>query len=329
MAPQKRPVLLVGTATGVCQVACATDGSAEVVGEATSLPHATARLAICKTRPQIVYLAAYEAGVWRSDDGGRTWSQLKTYPVAQAHSVVVDPRDAAVVYVGSEPAAIFHSRDGGNTWQECDSFRQLPNAKQWHFFAPRHAHVRDLVMAADDPACLYAGIEVGGVVRSRDGGASWQQLHGPYEDVHSLSVTPARPSTVYAATARQPWRSDDGGETWSALGRGLPYRYIVPVAVAPDDPEMVLVSCSTGFQRQTGRVMRSTDGGRTWGTPEWPGPDDDMAIAITWDPAAPRTVYAGTDAGKLYHSTDRGATWQALSVTLDSVAVGGLVVTPR
>jgi photosystem II stability/assembly factor-like uncharacterized protein len=184
-------------------------------------------------------------------------------------------------------------------------------------------------MAADNPARLYAGLEVGGVVRSSDGGVTWQQLHGPYEDVHSLSVTPARSHTLYAATARQPWRSDDGGETWTAIGAGLPHRYIVPVAVAPDDPDLVLVSCSTSFQRQTGRLARSTDGGRTWQEPQWPGPGDDMAVAIAWDMAEARVVYAGTDGGKLYRSTDRGASWQALSVTLDSVAVGGLVVVPR
>jgi hypothetical protein len=53
-----------------------------------------------------------------------------------------------------------------------------------------------------------------------------------------------------------------------------------------------------------------------------------MAIAIAWDQAAPQVVFAGTDCGKLYRSTDRGATWQDLPVTLDSVAVGGLLVMP-
>lgn len=321
--------LLVGTATGVCQIASTADGQAEVLGAVTPLPHAVARLGMCQAQPHIVYLVAYEGGVWRSDDRGATWRQLPAYPVEHAHSVVVDPHDARVVYVGSEPAAIFRSRDGGETWQECQSFRAVPESKHWHFFAPRHAHVRDLAMATDDPQRLYAGLEVGGVVRSTDGGDTWQQLHGPYEDVHSLSVTPARAQALYAATARQPWRSDDGGETWSAIGAGLPHRYIVPIAAAPDDPDVVLVSCSTSFQRQTGVLARSTDAGRSWQHATWPGPQDDMVIAIAWDTAEPRQVFAGTDGGKLYRSTDRGASWQALPVTLDSVAVGGLLVLPR
>jgi hypothetical protein len=53
-----------------------------------------------------------------------------------------------------------------------------------------------------------------------------------------------------------------------------------------------------------------------------------MVIAIAWEQAAPHTVFAGTDGGKLYRSTDRGETWQTLPVTLDSVAVGGLIVMP-
>ncbi len=326
---EDQATLMVGTASGVCQVSSTADGKAEVIGQITPLPHAVARLAVCKTQPQVVYLAAYEGGMWRSDDSGQTWRQLHAYPVAHAHSVVVDPRDPAVVYMGSEPAAIFHSRDGGSTWHECRGFRAVPESNQWHFFAPRHAHVRDLTMAADDPKRLYAGLEVGGVIRSTDGGDTWQQLQGPYEDVHSLSVTPARAQSLYAATARQPWRSDDGGETWTALGEGLPHRYIVPIAAAPDDPDVVLVSCSTSFQRQTGYLARSTDGGRSWQQATWPGPDNDMVIAIAWDTADTHQVFAGTDGGKLYRSTDRGASWQTLPVTLESVAVGGLLVMPR
>ncbi len=321
--------LMAGTASGVCQVSISADGQAEIIGQITPLPHAVARMAVCQTLPQVVYLAAYEGGMWRSDDSGQTWRQLRTYPVAHAHSVVVDPRDPAVVYVGSEPAAIFHSRDGGSTWHECQGFRAVPESNQWHFFAPRQAHVRDLTMAADDPQCLYAGLEVGGVVRSTDGGNTWKQLQGPYEDVHSLSVTSARTQVLYAATARQPWRSDDGGDTWTAIGEGLPHPYIVPIAAAPDDPNVVLVSCSTSFQRQTGYLARSTDGGRSWQQTTWPGPDHDMVIAIAWDRVDDRQVFAGTDGGRLYRSTDRGASWQTLPVALEQVAVGGLLVMPR
>jgi hypothetical protein len=54
-----------------------------------------------------------------------------------------------------------------------------------------------------------------------------------------------------------------------------------------------------------------------------------MVIALAWDAADPRHAFAGTDGGKLYHSTDRGVSWQVVPVTFESIAVGGLLVIPR
>ena len=97
------------------------------------------------------------------------------------------PQDAQTVYVGSEPATVFGSHDGGESWKECVGFRAVPEAQQWFFHSEtRHSHVRDLRMAPHDPRRLYAGIEVGGVVCSRDGGVSWQQLPGTHDDISSL-----------------------------------------------------------------------------------------------------------------------------------------------
>ncbi len=51
-----------------------------------------------------------------------------------------------------------------------------------------------------------------------------------------------------------------------------------------------------------------------------------MVVAFEWDPSSPGDVYAGTDGGKLYHSSDRGQSWQQMPVTLSSIAVGALAV---
>ncbi|MBI3090483.1 MAG: hypothetical protein HYY96_07420 [Candidatus Tectomicrobia bacterium] len=324
-----RAYLLVGMHDGVCKVACRTDGSAEVVGAVTPLEHAAARLAVCRTQPRVAYLAAYEAGLWRSDDGGGTWRRLERYPVEHAHSVAVHPQQPERLSVGSEPAAIYQSEDGGASWRECENFRLLPESKDWYFFEPRQPHVRALTLAAHDAACLYAGVEVGGVYRSTDAGASWRACLGTHPDVHSLSVTPARPRTLYAATARHPYRSDDGGDTWTEIGSGLPLPYIVPISPAPDDADLVLVACADSSRRRSSRLMRSTDGGRTWHEPDWPGSKRDMAVALAWDFSDSAVVYAGTDKGALYRSGDRGASWEKLPVSLGSVAVGSLAVVPR
>ena len=58
------------------------------------------------------------------------------------------------------------------------------------------------------------------------------------------------------------------------------------------------------------------------------GSDDDMVVAIDWDPTNVRRVYAGTDRGKIYCSSDRGESWELVPVTVPAIAVGALIVGP-
>jgi photosystem II stability/assembly factor-like uncharacterized protein len=181
-------------------------------------------------------------------------------------------------------------------------------------------------MAPHDPCSLYAGIEVGGVVRSRDGGAHWQQLPGTHDDIHCISLSPARPQTVYVATARGPYRSDDEGQHWARINHGLQRPYALHISVASDDADLVLLTVSTNARRQQPQLYRSTTGGSEWQHIASVGSDDDMVVAIDWDPRDPLRVYAGTDRGKLFCSYDRGVSWEPLPIRLPTVAVGALIV---
>jgi photosystem II stability/assembly factor-like uncharacterized protein len=321
--------LYIGMHDGVCVLTSTDAGQTWRQGPITLLAHAAARLTVSPTVPQRAYLAAYEAGVYRTDDGGMTWQHLAAYPSVYAHSVLVHPQDAQTVYVGSEPAAVFSSRNGGESWEESVGFQAVPEAKQWFFHAEtRHAHVRDLRLAPHDPRCLYAGIEVGGVVSSHDGGTSWQQLPGTHDDIHCISLSPAQPQTVYVATARGPYRSDHAGQHWEFINHGLQRPYALHISAAPDAADLVLLSVSSSARRQQPQLYRSTTGGRTWQQLAPPGAEDDMVVAIDWDSNEPHCVYAGTDRGAILRSRDRGVSWEALPVRLPTVAVGALVVGP-
>lgn len=321
--------IYVGMHDGVCTVTTTDGGQTWRQGPITPLAHAAARLSVSPAVPHRAYLAAYEAGVYRTDDSGLTWQQLSSYPSAYAHSVLVHPQDAETVYVGSEPATLYRSHDGGSTWQECAAFRAVPEAQQWFFHSDtREAHVRDLRMAPHEPRCLYAGIEVGGVVGSRNAAASWRQLPGTHDDIHCINLSPARPQTVYVATARGPYRSDDEGQSWSLINNGLARPYTLHIAAAPDDADVVLVTVSQNAGRQRPQLYRSTTAGRTWELVEACGSEDDMVVAFDWDPSTPQRVYAGTDNGHLYWSRDRGLSWEPVPAQLSSVAVGALVVGP-
>ena len=320
--------LLVGMHDGVCAVTSPDGGRSWIQGDVTPLAHAASRLSVSPADPRRAYLAAYEAGVYRTDDGGATWVRLPKYPPAYAHSVQVYPDDPQQVLVGSEPAGIFRSGDGGETWEECAGFQEVPESEEWFFHSDtRYSHVRDLRMSPGDPSRLYAGIEVGGVVRSLDGGSSWEQLRGTDADVHYINISGAMPERVYVATAAGPYGSDDAGLTWKPLMGGLQSTYSVHIVAAPNDADLVLLSVSRSFRRESAQLYRSASGGSQWQVVEGVGSEDDMVVAMDWDQAEPRRVYAGTDRGRLYVSEDRGESWGELPLRLPSVSVGALTVT--
>lgn len=318
--------LYIGSHDGVCALSSSDGGKTWDLSQGTSLAHAASRLTASAANPKRAYLAAYEAGVYRTDDGGATWQHLSAYPSDYAHSVLVHPDDPQRVWVGSEPATIFSSRDGGDTWVEDPGLRAVPESSQWSFHAAtRDSHVRDLRMAPHDSNILYAGVEVGGMVRSRDGGQTWRQLPGLNDDVHCIGLSLARPQTVYVATARGPYRSDDEGENWEFMNQGIDRRYALHIAVAPEDADIVLLTVSENSRRGNPQLLRSTNGGRNWQAVGSVGGDDDMVVGIDWDPNNPRRVYAGTDHGRVYSSEDNGESWTQIPVELGTIAVGALI----
>ena len=105
--------LYVGMHDGVCALSSTDVGKTWQQGQVTPLAHAAARLSTSATAPQRAYVAAYEAGVYRTDDGGLTWRHLASYPSDYAHSVLVHPQDAQTVSVANlQPS--FCSHDGGD-----------------------------------------------------------------------------------------------------------------------------------------------------------------------------------------------------------------------
>ncbi len=320
----------LGMHDGVCAITSEDNGVSWRQGPITQLPHAAARLSASPVIPQRAYLAAYEAGVYRTDDGGKTWTSLKSYPSPYAHSVLAHPAEGDTLFVGSEPATVYRSDDGGNSWTELEGFTRVPEAVDWGFHSPtRDSHVRDLRAVPGNPKGLYAGIEVGGMVGSIDGGSNWRQLPGLNDDIHCVSLSDDRPERVYVATARAPYRSDDNGATWQLINHGIDRRYTLHIASAPDDAGLALVTVSENARRLNPQFYRSTDGGDSWqmvvGLGEGREPEE-MVVAFEWDPVDTSRVYAGTDGGRLFQSADRGITWEELPVRLSSVAVGALAV---
>jgi photosystem II stability/assembly factor-like uncharacterized protein len=282
-------VLVIGTTEGVFVWGVEPGGSAR----ASNLTDRDVKV-LRRTGQRV--LAGTADGMYLSDDGGCTWqpSGLEGREVLEVMPASSDPR---VVYASTRPPALFRSRDRGETWSEIESFTRafdaeswgLPNIPSW----PPGARAHAIVVDATNPERCLVGIEVGGVVSTEDDGATWSTvLPGGNPDVHYLVADPSRSETLYVSTgfgrigrlAEQPneeriagmFGSDDGGRSWRYLWADMQRQYTRPLCIDPRPPHALTVG--------------------------------------TTPSAAPYITYriAGGAQGRMFQSTDRGATWRSL-----------------
>jgi photosystem II stability/assembly factor-like uncharacterized protein len=261
------------------------------------------------------------AGIWRSVDAGASWETVD-FPQPDVFSVAVSAADGAV-YAGCEPSMLFVSRDRGESWAELASLREIPSAPTWSFPPrPWTSHVRWIAPSPHDPGLLLVGIELGGVMRSEDGGATWSDHRpGAYTDCHSLAWHPTASGRVYEAAGQGAALSVDGGATWEAADAGRDRHYIWAVAVDPADPDRWLVSASTGPFAAHGRGSAQAAIYRRRGTGPWeplagglPQPLDAMPYTLAF---ADGLVVTGLADGTVYESPDAGDSWRRVQLAGD------------
>jgi BNR/Asp-box repeat len=279
-----------------------------------SLPDSTAQcLALDPGDSDTVYVGLGAGGVRKTTDGGSTWANLGLAE-QQVFSVAVSAADGAI-YAGTEPSALFRSDDGGGTWRELTGLLDLPSRPTWSFPPrPWTSHVRWVAPSPHEADTILAGIELGGLMRSTDGGETWHDHRpGAQRDVHSLAWHPRALGRAYEAGGGGAAWSEDAGDTWTPADDGRDRHYTWSVAVDPDDPELWYVSASHGPFSAHGRgdpeasIYRRSNG--TWevlsaGLPD-PLPAMPYALVATRD-----RLFAGLANGELWESRDRGDSWQ-------------------
>src|SRR5919204_2294093 len=146
-----------------------------------------------------IYAGLREGGVRRTLDAGRSWLDC-ALPEPGVFSLAVSAADGAI-YVGTEPSRLFRSDDRGESWRELDALLELPSRPHWSFPPrPWTSHVRWIAPSPHDAHLLLVGIELGGLMRSTDGGETWQDHRpGAQPDVHSLAWHPSVPGRAYEA----------------------------------------------------------------------------------------------------------------------------------
>jgi photosystem II stability/assembly factor-like uncharacterized protein len=351
------------------------DGGASWQAANGGLPHLDVmELAIAPSQPQTVYCTlrttargedAWNGGVFRSDDGGRTWqsrsvglghivgkSGSASKLSSQYKEIVVHPRDAETVYVGDAAwvsAGIYKTTNGGRNWQRVTE-KEQPKSMDYGWITQWGPHAESLTLSPAAPERLWFGTS-GHVFSTQNGGTSWQQRYtrqltdGRWTS-NGLEVTclndvlpdPHRANRVFLAYMDIGLlRSDDNGQSVRDANKGMKFRgNTFTVAFDPTQPDVMWAGTGE-WGNNHGEICRSTDGGTSWqrvGTPET-GLPDGQSRSIVVDAASPlgkRTLYATVNGHGIYKSSDGGDSWQALHEGLPEVArrqPRGVLLNPR
>jgi photosystem II stability/assembly factor-like uncharacterized protein len=192
--------------------------------------------------------------------------------------------------------------------------------------------VRWIAPSPHVPELILVGIELGGLMRSSDGGESWEDHRpGAQRDVHSLAWHPRVHGRAYEAGGGGAAFSEDAGESWQRADDGRDRHYTWAVAVDPEDAEVWYVSASTGpfaahggrdpqariYRRRDGEAWRALAGGL-------PEPLPAMPYALV---AADGRLFAGLADGAIWESLDGGDSWTGAGVEGEVPALRALVST--
>jgi len=237
------------------------------------------------------------------------------------------------VYAGTQPAHLFYSDDLGKSWTELPGLRQVPGVEKWTFPGPPHqAHAKSITFHPNDPNIIYVAVEVGGFLKSTDGGKTWSVVSGVNPDAHRVLIPTSDPTKVYGTApttncgpevAAGFCVSTDGGQSWiSMTPRDFRIGYVDPFFVHPKNPNLLFVGgAKTGpgtwrtLHTADARIARSRDGGRTWdilseGLPEHIRANIEGMAMDVWNGGC--ALFAGTTDGDVFYSNDEGDHWQTI-----------------
>jgi photosystem II stability/assembly factor-like uncharacterized protein len=332
--PSKPLVFYMGAANGGVWKTTNAGQIWRNISDSVSTISGVGAIAVAPSDPNVIYVGTGERdlredlthgnGVWRSTDGGASWTSLGLAPTRQTGAIRVDPRDPDRVYVAAMGHAfapnsergVFRSTDGGASWKKV-------------LFLDDSTGAIDLAMDPSNPRILYAamwrfqrapwGMQQGGgrtgIYKSTDGGDTWTSITDaaglpkrPLGRI-GLAVSPARPQRLWASVEAPDssggiFRSDDAGATWMRINGEQKFHvrawYYSTLTADPVDENTVYVMNLS--------VHKSIDGGKTFERVRVPHGD----THFLWiDPKDPSRMINGNDGGATV-SLDGGRSWSSV-----------------
>ena len=249
-------------------------------------------LAIDDQTPTTLYIGTYQYGVYKSTDGGTSWSAVNTgLPIDYSvTSLTVDPSSPTTLYAQTETTIPAHpkplnvtnsykSTDGGDSWNKIPA----PEWRYVYYFSFK----RPLAIDPITTDTLYLGTGET-VSKSLDGGASWFPVYDVAPNVTAIAIDPQTPAILYIGTGDGAYKSTDGGASWFAVS--ISQLVVSTLAIDFSIPTILYMGTSGNG------VFRSQDGGASW-----IGFNTGLANlnvnAVSIDPSEPTILYAATEDG--------------------------------
>jgi photosystem II stability/assembly factor-like uncharacterized protein len=273
-------------------------------------------------------IAGTQVGPYRTTDGGDSWTSMN-FPVSDVvWSVIYSENEPTTLFCGTQGTGVFRSQDDGATWYEFTV--ESPEGLCKMGFPTR---VIGLAQDANNPASLFAALEVGGVVHSADGGTTWgscnralieftsdarykSQLFSDTDtegmlDSHALAISANAPGRVYLANRMGLFSSEDDGQSWHDMdiGRFSPLTYARDIVVSPHDPNTLYAAFSEAAVSDHGSLYRSVDLGQSWQRFDHGVEMRSTLMTICAGRADPDRVYCAARRGQVFGTEDGGLTW--------------------
>lgn len=321
-APATRLRLDAASSTGPGGLAWDALGPAPMYGDYWSSGQQTSGrvscIAVDPTNGQVAYVAAAQGGIWKTVNGGTSWTPITDgLPSIASGWVAIDPSDTDILYYGTGEQhysvdsfygdGLFRSTDAGASWTKL-----ADNSVVGSYIA----RVR---IKPGDPNTLFVGGSIG-FVRSTDGGSTWSNTL-PVGWCDDVAVHPAAPDSVFVTTlANGVYLSTDGGGTWSLVQNGLPTTGIDRghIVIAPSNRNVMYASFATGSGHLAG-FYKSVDAGDTWSellsVPEYLGGQGWYDQCLVVNPTSANLVLAGglypydASVKGVIRSTNGGSSW--------------------